>query len=441
MKLERKMTRRKFLKGAVGTAAVVTLGGRLEVGRSYAKDPIKVGASLSLTGKYAWTGERMHEGYRVWERLVNEKGCSPGLEKYGHASPGLIDGRPIKLIIYDDKSDPATGVKLYQKLITSDKVDLVMGPYSSAVTKAISPIVERAEMPTVTSGASDPGIWKGMKLKWVVQGMPTTDEYSPGVAEIGAKYGAKTAAVIFEDTSFPIALAISTRGHLERKGIKVVLFEPYPKGITDWTPPLRKAWALKPDIIGIGAYEPDAIGLTKAAQAIKATPKFFYWTVATYSPHYVESVGDACLAMTGEVVWDPSLNTPGNKEFVKGFEKIIGTPVGQQAEHAAMGFFGCQLLEIAVKRVGSLNRKAIRDMLFKMEAETVAGPYKVEPLESDDSGLQVAFKCFLIQWHKKKAGTAAPPDKAVIGNYIREIIFPERFKTADAIYPFPGWDR
>ena len=435
------MTRRRFLRGAMGTAAAVALGGLSIPPKGSAKEPIKVGASLSLTGKYAWTGERMHEGYKVWERLVNERGYSSGLEKYGQKGPGLIDERPIKLIVYDDKSDPATGVKLYQKLITADKVDLVLGPYSSAVTKAISPIVERAEMPTVTSGASDPGIWKGMKLKWVVQGMPTTDEYSPGVAVLGKKYGAKTAAIIFEDTSFPIALADSTRKHIEKAGIKIVLFEAYPKGITDWTPALSKAWALKPDIIGIGAYEPDAIGLTKAAQAIKATPKLFYWTVATYSPHYVESVGDACLAMTGEVVWDPSADTPGNKDYVKAFEKIIGTPVGQQAEHSAMGFFGCQLLEIAVKSAKTLNRKAIRDILFKMEADTVAGPYKVEPLGSDDSGLQVAAKCWLIQWQKKKTGAEAQPYKAVIGNYVREVIWPDRYKTADPIYPFPGWER
>ena len=106
-----------------------------------------------------------------------------------------------------------------------------------------------------------------------------------------------------------------------------------------------------------------------------------------------------------------------------------------------MGFFGCQLLEIAVKSAKTLNRKAIRDILFKMEADTVAGPYKVEPLGSDDSGLQVAAKCWLIQWQKKKTGAEAQPYKAVIGNYVREVIWPDRYKTADPIYPFPAWER
>ena len=413
----------------------------LFTGNAYSAEPIKIGASLSLTGKYAWTGQRMLEGYTCWEKLINEKGYSPGLEKYGHTKPGLINGRQVKFVIYDDKSDPATGVKLYQKLITSDKVDLVMGPYSSAVTKAISPIVERAQIPMVTSGGSDPGIWMDKSLQWVVQGLQTTDEYTPGLADIGKAKGAKTAALIFEDSSFPIALAESTKKHMLKHGIEVVLFEAYPKGISDWTPVLRKATSLNPDIIGIGAYEPDAIGLTKAAQAIKATPKIMYWTVGGYSPHYVESVGDACYGIMSEVLWDPSANTNGNKEFTKEFERIIGTPVADQAQHAAMGFFGCQLLEIAVKKTGSLDRKAIRDQLFSMEVETVLGPYKVEPLGSPNSGLQLAAKAFLVQWQKIAEGAPKPAGKCVVGKYVREIVWPDKFKSADAIYPFPSWDR
>jgi branched-chain amino acid transport system substrate-binding protein len=415
--------------------------GAVGVDRCHAADPIKIGASLSLTGKYAWTGKRMFEGYTAWAKLINEKGYSPGLKEYGHTEPGLINGRPVKLIIYDDKSNPATGVKLYQKLLTSDRVDLVMGPYSSAVTKAISPVIERAQMPAVSCGGSDPGIWKGRSLKWVVQGLQPTDEYTPGLAEIGAAKGAKTAAIIFEDSSFPIALANSTKMHLEKKGIKVVLFEGYPKGISDWTPILRKAWALRPDIIGIGAYEPDSIGLTKAAQAIRATPKLMYWTVGAYSPHYAESVGDACNGITSEVLWDPSANTKGNKEFTKEFERIIGVPPAKQLQHAAMGFFGCQLMEIAVKKAGSLDKKAIRDNLFSMEVETILGPYKVEPLGSKNAGLQLAAKAFLIQWQKIPSGAQKPTGKLVVGDYVREIIWPSKFKSAEPIYPFPGWGK
>ena len=441
MSLPGKMIRTLLIIG-VGLALGMTVDGCLSARASFAAEPIKIGASLSLTGKYAWTGERQYEGFRVWEKLINEKGYTPGLKKYGHTEPGLIDGRPVKIVVYDDKSDPATAVKLYQKLLTVDKVDLCFGPYSSAVTKAMSPVVERAQMPTVTSGASDPGIWKERNLKWVVQGIQPTAEYFPGAAEIAAKHGAKTAAIIFEDTAFPIALAKSFQAQCEAQGIKVVLFEPYPKGITDWTPPLSKAWALKPDVIGIGGYEPDSIGLTKAAQAIKASAKIFCWTVGTGAPSYVESVGAACYAMTGESLWEGILDTPGNKEFVKAVHDIIGTPPDKLEYHTTFGMLPGQLLEIAVKKVGNVkNKKAIRDTLFSMEVDTVYGPYKVEPLSSKDSGFQIASKGLLIQWQRKKPGAKPAYGQVVVGEWVKEVIWPEKLKTADAIYPFPGWER
>ena len=442
MNLNGKIIKRIFLITAVGLAAVAIIVGFLSATTSYAKETIKIGVSLSLTGKYAWTANRMREGMDVWQKFINERGYTFGLEKYGHKEPGLIDGRPVQFIIYDDKSDPATAIKLYQKLLTVDKVDLCWGPYSSAIVKAVSPVLERAKMPTVTNAASDPGIWKGRNLKWVVQGLQSTDAYFPGAAEIAYKRGAKTAAIVFEDTAFPTGLARSFKNQLEKYGIKLVLFEAYPKGITDWTPILSKAWALKPDIIGIGGYEPDSIGITKAAQGIRATPKLFVWTVGTQSPHYVEAVGEACLAMTGETLWEPTLNTPGNKEYVKAFEQIIGTPANKQVYQQAFGCMGGQILEIAIKSVGSLeDLSAIRDKLFTMEVETIFGPYKVMPLESEDSGLQVGLTGLLIQWQKKKPGAKLSPDKCVVGDYVKEIIWPEKLKTADPIYPFPGWKR
>lgn len=442
MNVKGKTAKKGLVKRVSGLGVAVIIVGFLGATTSYAKEPIKIGVSLSLTGKYAWTANRMREGMKVWQNAINERGYSFGLEKYGHTEPGLIDGRPVEFIIYDDKSDPATAVKLYQKLLTADKVDLCWGPYSSAISKAVSPVLERAKMPTVTNAASDPGIWKGRNLKWVIQGLQSTDEYFPGAAEIAAKRGAKTAAIVFEDTAFPTGLARSFRSQLEKYGIKIVLFESYPKGITDWTPPLSKAWALKPDIIGIGGYEPDAIGITKAAQGIKATPKLFVWTVGTQSPHYVEAVGEACRAMSGETLWEPTLNTPGNREYVKAFEQIIGTPANKQVYQQAFGCMGGQLLEIAIKSVGSLkDLKAIRDTLFTMEVETIYGPYKVIGLESEDSGLQVGLKGLLIQWQKRKPGAKVSPQKCVVGDYVKEIVWPEKLKTAEPIFPFPGWER
>ena len=288
MGITRRITSKNVFRIFVFSAVLALLAGLLGSSAAYAAKPIKIGVSLSLTGKYAWTGNRMYEGMKTWAKVINDQGYTAPWKKLGHAEPGLIDGRPVKFVVYDDKSDPGTAVKLYNRLLTVDRVDLCSGPFSSAISKAVTPILERYKMPSVHNAASDTAIWKGRHLQWAVQAQPSTDVYYPGVAAIAKKYGAKTAALIFEDTSFPTGLSKSFRRQLEDAGVKILLYEAYPKGISDWTPILTKAWALKPDIIGIGGYEPDAIGLTKAAQDIKAEPKLMLWTVAAQSPDYAQ---------------------------------------------------------------------------------------------------------------------------------------------------------
>ena len=91
--------------------------------------PIKVGASLSLTGTYAKPGQYQREGYELCAEEANGRG-------------GLL-GKKVEFVVYDDQSTPATGVKLYERLITEDKVDAVMGPYSSPISEAVANVTEK----------------------------------------------------------------------------------------------------------------------------------------------------------------------------------------------------------------------------------------------------------------------------------------------------------
>ena len=134
------MTFRTLLVAAM-VAAV--LAGSLP---SFAQAPIKIGASLSLTGTYAKPGTYQKEGYDVCAEEVNGKG-------------GLL-GRKIEFVLYDDQSNPATGVKLYEKLITEDKVDAVMGPYGSPITEVVADVTEKHRKLMVAPGAGTTAIWE-----------------------------------------------------------------------------------------------------------------------------------------------------------------------------------------------------------------------------------------------------------------------------------------
>ena len=111
-----------------------------------AQGPLKIGASLSLTGTYAALGQNQNRGYQLCVKHVNEKG-------------GVL-GRKIEFVVYDDQSQPATGVRLYEKLITQDKVDALLGPYSSAITEAVANVNDRYKMPMVAPMASTTSIFK-----------------------------------------------------------------------------------------------------------------------------------------------------------------------------------------------------------------------------------------------------------------------------------------
>src|SRR5712691_12413706 len=111
-----------------------------------AQGPIRIGASMSLTGTYAKLGKNQHEGYKLCERDLNAKG-------------GLL-GRKVEMIVYDDQSMPARAVLLYEKLITEDKVDGVMGPYSSPVTEAAANVTERHKKVMVSPLAATTSIFK-----------------------------------------------------------------------------------------------------------------------------------------------------------------------------------------------------------------------------------------------------------------------------------------
>src|SRR4029077_20047068 len=150
------------------------LAGALPAG---AQTPIRIGASLSLTGTYAKPGTYQKEGYDVCAEEVNAKG-------------GLL-GRKVEFVLYDDQSMPATGVKLYEKLITEDKVDAVMGPYSSAVSEAVANVTEKYRKVMVAPLAATTSIFKKGR-KYIFMIVSPAEVYLEGLIDMAAKRGLKT---------------------------------------------------------------------------------------------------------------------------------------------------------------------------------------------------------------------------------------------------------
>jgi branched-chain amino acid transport system substrate-binding protein len=367
-----------------------------------AQTPIKIGASMSVTGTYAKPGSYQKEGYDVCIDELNAKG-------------GLL-GRKVELVIYDDQSQPATAVKLYEKLITEDKVDAVMGPYSSAVSEAVANVTEKYKKVMVAPLAATTSIFKKGR-KYIFMIITPAENYLDGLIDMAAKRGLKTVAIINEDTLFPKASAAGTADAAKKRGMQVVLQEAYPKGNTDFSALLVKIKATNPDVIAAGTYFDDAVAITRQMKELNVNPKMFGLTVGGDLPEFYDLLKQNAEYIYGSTQWDDSLPYPGQKEFLAAYKKKFKH---EPSYHSAAGYAGCLLYAEAVKKAGSLDADRVREQLLKMETRTAFGDYKVEP-----DGFQVAHKMVMLQWQDGK----------------RVIVWPDDLANGKPRYPTPEWGK
>ena len=368
-----------------------------------AQTPIKIGASMSVTGTYAKPGTYQKQGYDVCIDELNAKG-------------GIL-GRKVELVIYDDQSTPATAVRLYEKLITEDKVDAVMGPYSSAVSEAVANVTEKYKKVMVAPLAATTSIFKKGR-KYIFMVITPAENYLDGLTDMAAKRGLKTVAIIHEDTLFPKASAAGTVEAAKKKGMQVVLQEAYPKGNTDFSALLVKIKAANPDVIAAGTYFDDAVAITRQMKELNVNPKMFGLTVGGDLPEFYDLLKQNAEYVYGSTQWDESLPYPGQKEFLAAYKaKFKGQ---EPSYHTAAGYAGCLIYAEAVKKAGSLDADKVRDQLLKMEIKTAFGDYKVEP-----DGFQIAHKMVMLQWQDGR----------------RIVVWPDDLANGKIRYPTPEWGK
>jgi branched-chain amino acid transport system substrate-binding protein len=351
--------------------------------------PIRVGASISLTGRYERTGAEMNHGYELCADKLNAEG-------------GIL-GRPLEYIIYDDQSDPETGARLYEKLISEDNVDVILGPYSSPVTIPASAVTERLRYPMIASGASASDIWsRGFDYVFgIYTGAPF---YLEGAVDIAAREGLTKVAVLTEDGAFAIDAVRGAMEFAEEAGLEIVHYEEYGRDVTDLSAAISKARAAGAEVLLGGTYGPDAELIVRQSVELGFTPRIFAFTVGPALPDFGENMGQDAELIFGATQWEPTIQGPGVEEFVQAYWDRYGYEPGY---HAAGGFGACELLKYAIEEAGSVDQEKIRDALASLDTVTVYGAYRV-----DETGAQVAKPSYLIQWQNGKRVIVWPFDAA-----------------------------
>lgn len=398
-------------------------------------EPIKIGASLPITGGFSINGEKHRDGYQLCVDLINEKG-------------GLL-GRPVELIVSDNQSDVDTALAQTERFINVDQVDMIFGTFSSLLTFPMTSITHQA-------GYVHP-IPSGAALRIYARGYDTLFYFQPQAAEyvglspirmledLAPDDMPASAAVVHADDFFANAIATGLLGGtvevegadpvelpslIEEAGMELVYQEQWPEeGFSDWVTLANSVKASGAEaVFGLTASPDETIQLTRAFQTVDYQPKFVYLSQGTQA-EYLEGVGDAAEAVTIHAAWHPAVAWEGllagepytNQDFLADFEAQYGR-AGDEDE--AIPFALCQGMEQAAIGAGSTDNEAMKAWL---QARTADDPVKtiLGDFYWDEMGLPEGKTMLMTQWQDGNLEFVYP-----VGD------FPG---TVDLIYPKPEW--
>ncbi len=363
--------------------------------------PILVGATVSREGRYQEPSKMIRLSYRLWEKQVNETG-------------GLL-GRPVRLVLYDDKSQKELVRQYYEKLIVQDKVDLVLAPYSTGLTYVASEVTEQHRLVLLASGASGEMIWqRGYKYVFGVYGL--AKRYFIGFLDLTARNGLQTVVILDQDTLFTRDAANGAQAWAGRLGLKILERHTYHNSETEFPLLLGRIKNLKPDALLLCSYPPDGYRFLQALAKADFHPRALALSITPSLPDFYEKAGPLAEGVFGPSQWEPDerIPFPGTRRFIRAFVDFTGV---SPSYHAGTAFAACQLLQQSIGVVGALDHPKIRDHIAALDTVTVIGRFKVDP-----QGRQIGHTSIIIQWLNGK----------------KEIVYPTKMQTAPPRFNSPS---
>ena len=337
-----------------------------------ARDFFKVGVVTSISGELATGGNVTKRGYDLWAQAVNAQG---GI---------AINGKqyPVRLFYADAQSQPSQGASAAERLITQEKVDFILGPYSSGVTMAAAPVVEKYKVPMITGSAESPLIWLN-KFKYTFGTIPPVS--FTGATPISTLAALpdppKTAVILGSNDTFSKATAEAFKAAAEKAGIKVRKYNIVPAG-QDLTPLMSAVRGLRPDLVAFGGHDEELIKLVKSLQQINYTPKALLMHYGVTEPAFIEALGNNSNQVYGASVWTPTAKTRGEllwadaASYAAAAEQAYQVPADYtQAGSSAAGLaYQAALQQIgATPPLSESERIALVQALEELDVETFYG--------------------------------------------------------------------
>jgi branched-chain amino acid transport system substrate-binding protein len=407
---------RSALGGAVGFAALA-----LAVG-SAAADPIRLGLSLSLSGPTAAAGKQVLAGLEIWRDDVNANG-------------GLL-GRPVELVYYDDQGSPANAPGIYAKLMGIDKVDFLIGPYSTNMIAAALPAIIQANRTTIgIFGLNANGQFKYRKYFSMNSQGPSAANYSKCVFDLAAEQQPKPqrVALIGADVEYSRHALDGARENAKAKGFDIVFERTYPPSTTEFSPIVRAMQAAEPDIVFGATLPVDTAGIVEAAKEMRFTPKMIGGAMLGLLVTTIkEKLGPDINGYISNEFYipAPSLQFAGTERVLQQYQKRareLGTdPLGYT--YPPYAYAAGQILAQAIAATRSLDDDAVADFLRKNTFDTVIGPIKF-----GDNGEWTTPRIICIQF---QGITGHDLDQFKDWSH-QVVVYPPQYKSGQLVYPLP----
>ena len=360
---------------------------------------VKIGFINSITGPEAPIGENLSNGVTLAIEDLRKEG---------------ID---VDLVKEDDTGKPEKAIAAFEKLSERERVDGIVGPYTSKCASALAKFAEKYRVPLIIPVASKDDITR-QKLAWTFRLSATTTDYATILLDMATTVGKpKTIAIIGENTDFGTSGAKSAQEYAARKGIRVVANELYSPGSPDYRSTLASIKAKKPDLVFMVSYVADAILLMRQSRELALTPQAFLGAGAGFATVQFAREKDISNGVFSSTQWTPDVNWPGAKQFNERYKKQFGK---EPTYHATTAYESMRIMaETAAK--ARRNRAQIRDLLKRGEWNGVMGKVKF----GDYNGYtnQNRHQMLVEQ----------------IVNGLHETVWPPQFAPKKPVYPFPGW--
>jgi len=390
-----------MMKKLVMTVMMIVLCALLAAPSVWARETIKVGIVLPLTGGQAAFGEIERNSFEMALAEIN--------------STKLLGDKKLEFIFEDDTGKPEVARSAAEKLITKDQVVMLGGGYGSSETFAIAGVAQQSAIPfLVNTGSADKITEQGWD--YVYRLNPAASDYPMGLETFLTEVvKPKTAAILYEDSNFGSSSSKSFETTCKRLGINVVLSENYSKGGVDFKPLLVKVKQANPDLVYMISYLMDASLLMGQSMELRITPKLFVGGAAGFTlPEFPKKAGKASENVFSATLWYQTLPYPGAMEYFNNY----GKKYGKETEyHGAEAYAAAYVIADTLKRAKSLSRPDVKAALSATDMMTVFGPVKFTSYDKKIN--QNKLPTYLVQWIDGKL----------------ELVWPKKIASKPFIYP------